>query len=194
MIDDSALLQVAKKLDRDGLTAIFDTYAPAIYRYALHLCNDPIDSDNIVGDVFSLLLEQIASGKGPATNLRSYLYQIAYHLIVDRARHNHRMIDLEVVSERSMQVSPSPQMQVEEHNLMDAVILALNSDLTDDQRHVIVLRFLEGFSLKETAAILEKRLGSVKVIQNRAMARLKIALSLGRRNTRSAGLLQSDTC
>jgi RNA polymerase sigma-70 factor (ECF subfamily) len=193
MTADSALLLAAKKLDKDGLIVIFDTYAPAIYKYALRLCNDPVDSDNIVGDVFSLLLEKCVSGKGPVTNLRSYLYQIAYHLIVERARHNKRTIDLEGITERFIPATPSPQFQAEERTLLDAVVLALNSDLNEDQRHVIILRFLEGFSLKETAAILGKSLSSVKVIQDRAIARLQEALSLGRKNTNSDRLLQSDT-
>src|SRR6266496_2378369 len=176
MTDDSALLQAAKNLDKDGLTVIFDTYAPAIYKYALRLCQDPIDSDKIVGDVFSLLLEQFVSGKGPVTNLRSYLYQIAYHLIVDRARHNKRTISLEVITEPFIPVTSSPRMQIEERSLINVMVLALNSTLSEDQRHVIILRFLEGFSLKETAAILGKSLSSVKVIQNRAVARLRKSL------------------
>ena len=46
-------------------------------------------------------------------------------------------------------------------------------ELTDDQRHVMFLRFLEEFSLRETAAILDKTVGNVKVIQIRALARLR---------------------
>jgi RNA polymerase sigma-70 factor (ECF subfamily) len=48
--------------------------------------------------------------------------------------------------------------------------------LTDDQRHVIILRFLEGFNLNETAAILGKQVGHIKVIQNRAITKLRKAL------------------
>ena len=69
--DGVTLLKAAQKLDEDALTTIFDSYAPAIYKYALRLCHDPIEADNIVGDVFSQLLEQFAGGKGPRTNLRS---------------------------------------------------------------------------------------------------------------------------
>jgi len=169
MTDSSALLQAARRLDKDGLTTVFDTYAPAIYKYALRLCHDPVNSDNIVGDVFSLLLEQLASGNGPDTNLRSYLYQVAYHLIVDQARHNQRTIALEVIVETFIPLAPSLQIQVEERTVMEAIVLALNSDLSEDQRHVIILRFLEGFSLKETVAILGKKINCVKVIQNRGL-------------------------
>jgi DNA-directed RNA polymerase specialized sigma24 family protein len=76
------LLKAAQKLDEEALTAIFDQFAPAIYKYTLRLCHDQIVADNIVGDVFAQLLEQFGAGKGPRTNLRSYLYQTAYHLVV----------------------------------------------------------------------------------------------------------------
>jgi RNA polymerase sigma-70 factor (ECF subfamily) len=182
MMDESGLLQAAKKLDREALTIIFDTYAPGIYKYALRLCHDPVDSDNIVGDVFSKLLEQCAAGKGPMTNLKSYLFQIAYHLIVDQTRHDQRVVNLEVVPETLIPVTPSSQTQVEERALTDALLTAMNSELSELQRHVIVLRFLEGFNLKETALIVGKNVNSIKVIQNRGVARLRKCLRLNDEN------------
>jgi RNA polymerase sigma-70 factor (ECF subfamily) len=60
--------------------------------------------------------------------------------------------------------------------LFETVIQAIKNCLTDDQRHVIVLRFLEGFSLRETAGIIGKEVYNVKVIQNRGVAKLRKAL------------------
>ena len=54
--------------------------------------------------------------------------------------------------------------------------MAIRNDLTEDQRHVIVLRFLEGFSLRETADIIGKQVYNVKVIQNRGIVKLRKAL------------------
>ena len=177
MKDETDLIQAAKKLDQDALTAIFDIYAPAIYTYVLRLCHDPIESDHIVGDVFAQLLEQFAAGKGPHSNLRSYLYQIAYHLVVDGARHNQRFAPLEVVIESAGKLI-TISTQVEKRVLMEALISTANNDLTDIQRHVIILRFLEGFSLRETAAIIGKNINHIKVIQNRGIARLRKSLCL----------------
>ena len=179
MSDEVALLRAARKLDPEALAAIFDLYAPAIYKYGLRLCHDPVDADNLVGDVFAQLLEKLADGQGPLANLRSYLYQTAYHLIVDRARHNQRFTRLEVMINTSAHLfTPSTQAKVEERVLMDGLVATLNNELTADQRHVIILRFLEDFSLGETAAIIGKSVNNVKVIQNRAIAKLRKALGL----------------
>jgi len=177
--DGVALLKAAQKLDEEALTAIFDEFAPAIYKYTLRLCHDPIVADNIVGDVFAQLLEQFAAGKGPRTNLRSYLYQTAYHLVVDRSRYNQHTAPLEVATNLHEKGRPAPtQTQIEERVLMEGLVTAMNSELTEDQRHVIILRFLEDFSLKETAEIVGKDVNNIKVIQNRGIAKLRKALGL----------------
>ena len=61
--------------------------------------------------------------------------------------------------------------------LYDAILKAIQDDLTEDQRHVIILRFLEGFSLQETAKIIGKAVSNVKVIQNRAITALRKSLT-----------------
>jgi len=178
--DGVALLKAAQKLDEEALTAIFDEFAPAIYKYTLRLCHDAIVADNIVGDVFAQLLEQFAAGKGPRTNLRSYLYQTAYHLVVDRSRYNQHTAPLEIavnMTGKGQSAIPT-QTQIEERVLMEGLVTAMNSELTEDQRHVIILRFLEDFSLKETAEIVGKDVNNIKVIQNRGIAKLRKALGL----------------
>ena len=72
----------------------------------------------------------------------------------------------------------STPTQIEERVLMEALVSAMNSELTDDQRHVIILRFLEDFSLKETAQVIGKEVNNVKVIQNRGITKLRKALEL----------------
>ena len=172
MEDTSALLEAAKRLDKKALEKVFDVYSQAIYNYALRLCQDPVQADQIVGDTFSKFLEQLAAKKGPRKNLRSYLYQTAYHIFIDQFREHQRMAPIEIVDFIAADMY-SIQTVVENRALMDTVMLAVNNDLTDDQRHVIILRFLEGLSLKETAKIVGKNVDSVKVLQSRGITKLR---------------------
>lgn len=172
---DLTLLEAAKQMDRSALVKIFDMYSPSLYNYALRLCSDPLMADYIVGDVFAKLLEQLAAGKGPSANLRSYLYEMTYHLVVDEARHSDRGVPLDVV-EFTHQDGHSNLITLENRMMYDAVLRAIQTDLTQDQRHVIILRFLEGFSLQETATIIGKAVSNVKVIQNRAIGVLRRSL------------------
>jgi RNA polymerase sigma-70 factor, ECF subfamily len=141
------------------------------------LCQDAMIADNIVRDTFAALLEQFSGGNGPVVNLRSYIFQVAYHLIVDQARHNHQFIDLESDLEIPLGlVAVAVESQFDERTLMKNLLLAMKNDLSELQRHVILLRFMEGFSLRETAVIVCKEVNHVKVIQNRGIAKLRKSL------------------
>jgi RNA polymerase sigma-70 factor, ECF subfamily len=172
METDIELLNAARARSADALVKIFYLYASAVYYYALRLGQDPIMADNIVGDVFAKLLEQLFSGKGPKTNLRAYLYQSAYHRMVDHVRSSSRIAPLKVADLFREDVHSSSQ-RFEDQTMFPLIFKAIRDDLTEDQRHVIVLRFFEEFSVNETAAILGKAVGHIKVIQGRAIAKLR---------------------
>jgi len=172
---DLELLEAARKMNKEALVKIFDRYSSALYNYAFRLCDDMLTADYVVGDVFAKLLDQFSAGNGPRTNLRSYLYEMAYHLVVDEARYSHREAPLEAVDLVHYD-GYSAFVSLENQILLKTVMLAIRNRLTKDQRHVIILRFLEGFSLIETATIIGKEVSHVKVIQNRAIAALRRAL------------------
>jgi RNA polymerase sigma-70 factor (ECF subfamily) len=134
-------------------------------------------ADHIMGDVFTKVLEYLSAGPGPSTNLRSYLYEIAYHFVVDEARHSYRLAPIEVVDCIHHDVY-STDLSLEDRMLFETVWQAIQNDLTNNQRHAIILRFIEGFSLKEIAAILGKEVGNIKMIQNRAIAILRTTLGI----------------
>lgn len=172
---DLTLLDSARQMNADALVKIFDLYSRPLFNYALRLCRDPAAADNIVGDVFVKLLDQLRNGRGPSSNLRSYLYEMTYHLIVDESRFSQREISIEGIDVFRYDNS-SLYVNFENRLLFEKVMLAIRRDLTKDQRHVIILRFLEGFNLRETAAIMDRDVNNVKVIQNRALAALRKVL------------------
>jgi RNA polymerase sigma-70 factor (ECF subfamily) len=190
METDATLLNAARNMDEDALVEIFDRYSSALYNYAYRLCNDPVVADQIVGDVFAKLLEQLSAGNGPTTNLRSYLYETTYHRLVDEARYLRRKVPLEV-ADWLPQSSDSAYLHSEDRIMFEQIVNAIRQDLTDDQRHVIILRFLEEFSLRETAAIMGKTVDHIKVIQNRAIAALRKSLEGGgKKKTRLSSRLR----
>jgi DNA-directed RNA polymerase specialized sigma24 family protein len=85
-----SLIAAARRMDREALVAIFDRFAVQLYNFAMRICGDPLKADRAVGDVSTKFLEQLAAGKGPRTNLRSYLYEMTYNLVVDGFRHSRR--------------------------------------------------------------------------------------------------------
>jgi RNA polymerase sigma-70 factor, ECF subfamily len=170
-----AVQAAINSLDQDGLAAIFEEYAPAIYKYLLRLGVYAQEADQIVGDVFARLLDKMANEEGPRTNLRAYLFQIAYHLVVDDARERIRTAPLEAAVSENKEMEPVQSM-VEEKLLLEKLSIAMECHLTAEQRNVIVLRFQEDFSLKETAEIIGIKVNAVKALQNRGINKLRHVL------------------
>jgi RNA polymerase sigma-70 factor, ECF subfamily len=175
METDIELLNAARMMNKDALVQIFDHYSSALYKYALSLCRDPVTADHIVGDAFEKLLVQFAAGEGPRDNLRSYLYQAVYHRTIDETRFSQRRAPLEVVDGLQPDVQAG-YIGLEDQMLFKQVLHAIQNQLTDSQRHVMILRFLEGFSLRDTATIIGRKEDHVKVIQSRAIAKLRKVL------------------
>ncbi len=157
----------------DLFARIFDLYAAAIYNYAFRLCRDPLLADQIVGDVFAKLAEHLSTSQRAVINLRAYLYELAYHLAVKEPRYSHHTRSIKAVDVLH-------SVSDERKALFEAAIRAIMNDLKDDQRHVVILRFMEGFSLKETAAIIGITVNNVKVTQNRAVTALRATLDYPR--------------
>jgi len=176
MQSEATLLMVNGSLSEDALDGIFDEYAPILYKYLLRLGVGSQEADQTVGDVFARLLDKLAEGKGPRTNIRAYLFQIAYHLVVDSARDRQRIAPLdaaEVVTEENKPV----QAQTEEKMMLETLSAVMARELTEEQKNVIVLRYQEDFSLKETAEIIGKNINAVKALQNRAIKKLRQAMN-----------------
>lgn len=172
--EDATLLNAIRKLDQDALTAVFDHYAPILYKFSLHLCGNPDEADDIVGHVFSELLRHLQKRSGPRDNLRSYLFQIAYHKFVDQVRDKQRTTPLDQV--HSMSNGESINLSHEEREQIATLDTVIKELLTPIQRHIIFLRFMEDFSLKETAEITGKSVNNIKVLQNRAITKLRNVL------------------
>jgi len=171
MLDkEITLLNAVRDLDQVALVTVFDLYAPIIYKYAMRLSGDPAEADDIVGDAFAELLKQLKKGRGPTDNLRSYLFQIAYHKIVDHTRSRQHEIGLDDLSS----MSSGEQLAVQQENREQLIDLTtiIQNHLSEDQYHVVSLRFIEDFSLKETAQIMGKTVNHIKVIQNRAITKI----------------------
>jgi RNA polymerase sigma-70 factor (ECF subfamily) len=175
METERALLNAARRMDKEALVRIFDLYSRALYKYALRLCDDPMLADQIVGDVFAKLVDQLSTGNGPTVHLRSYLYETTYHRIIDEARYMRTRVPIEVADWLPQGVDAA-FLRLEDQLLFEQIVHIIRTELTHDQRHVIILRFLEEFSLRETAVILGKQVSHVKVIQGRALAKLRGSL------------------
>lgn len=159
-----------KSLDSRSVSATYDRYFPEIYRYIRYRLGDENLAEDLASDVFVRLLEALRAGRGPRENLRGWLIGAASHLANDHLRRRYRRHQ-EPLTENYPGHSPTPLDEVEARDRTHMVARAL-THLTTEQQHVLALRFGQGFSLEETAALMKKNINSVKQLQLRALAAL----------------------
>jgi RNA polymerase sigma-70 factor (ECF subfamily) len=169
LIEERRLLRRARRWESDALAEIYDRYSPEIYRYVMRQLGVRYLAEECVGETFHRFLRAIRRGSGPDRHLRAYLYRIAHNWVVDHVRAEPPLqLEEEVQAARGSE----PVHVMAEQGELEEIRAAL-SHLTSDQRQVVVLRYVEGWSHKEIARSMKKSSGAVKALQHRALAALR---------------------
>jgi len=165
------LLERVQRWDEAALAEVYDTYAPAIYRYACRHLGNSDSAQEIVADTFHRFLVALKQGAGPQQELSAWLYRVAHNLITDYYRRESIRCAVEI--DENM---PSRAPQTEAAALQREEITRMRQafqHLPSLQQQVINLRFGEGLSLEEVAQVTEKTVGAVKALQHRAIEALR---------------------
>lgn len=171
MDDEKYELDGLRKMDPQALTWIHQRYYPEVYRYVLYRVSDDHVAEDITSEVFLRLLEALKSKKGPLTSLRGWLLGTTAHLVDDHFRkryaHPGEMLTEDIYTDEG-----DPANLVEENEGIRALKKAL-MQLTNEQQHVLALRFGNGYSLEQVALIMKKNVNAVKALQFRAVTTLR---------------------
>jgi RNA polymerase sigma-70 factor (ECF subfamily) len=178
MRNEKELLSRARRLDKNSLIEIYQRYSPGLYRFAARILGDRDLAEDCVSETFSRFIESLYNGGGPYEHLQAYLYQIAHNWITDQFRKN--LFGASGLSSKIGNNGNDPAQIVQEKMELDRVrsVLAL---MTPEQRQVIILKYLEGWSNQEIADSLGKSVGAVRVLHHRGVVQLKQLLRTAER-------------
>lgn len=150
---------------RAGQPAAWDTlfrrYQLPLYVYVFELVHDEQTSLDVVQETFVAATRHLASLRDDA-KFGSWLFGIAHQKCIQRWRKGSRETEaLKELAEAPAEVEPDPAelliRQEEEAEFMNHL-----NQLPPPHRSVLLLHFVEDFSLEEIAAITELPLGTVK--------------------------------
>ncbi len=177
MIDnEEKLIKKAIRLDGESFGVLYDNYQPQIYRFILIKVGKKEDAEDLTHQVFLNAWQNISGYRFKGFPFSSWLYSIARNQVIDHYRGRKQIqslerIDPESISENSREEENlSGKMELEE-------VMKTIRRLKFDYQDVLIMRFVEDLSLKETAAATKKSEGAVKLIQHRAIEQLKILLN-----------------
>jgi len=167
---DSApsLLDRIKRHDQKALAEVHERYFDQLFNYLNYRLGDADVAADLTGEVFLALINALKRGKPPKTSLSGWLYAVARNLAADHLKK--RVVTLPLLEDL---VADTPSLVDQAHLAHLAPVLKqAMHQLTEDQQHVISLRFGQGLSLAETAEIMNKSVGAIKALQHRALASL----------------------
>lgn len=131
------------------------------------------DPENVLGEVFFQVSRDLGRFHGDAEDLRRWVFTIARHRAVDAHRAASRRPEVPTdprPGEEAQADAGSPPDPVDPE-LIDAL-----DQLTEEQREIVLLRFVADLSLEGTAALTGRSVVAVKALQHRGLESLRRAL------------------
>ncbi len=168
---DAELVERLKAYDDAAYDEVVSRYGDALYRYVYRLTDSHALCEDIIGDTYLRMLEHIATFTYTGVPFKSWLYRIAHNVAINTLKRDRRMVEVDDL-ERVARPITDPTIRLADR--LDAeVVRGALEQLTEEQRHVLLLRFVAGQSPGEVAQILGKNENAVKQMQWRALRALE---------------------
>jgi len=166
--DERLLIEAAQK-DPARFADLYEINFERVYAYAVRRVGNRAEAEDLTADVFHQALANLKRFEWRGIPFAAWLFRIAANLISDRWQRSGREVTDESGQIESAQVSPVEIEEVERR----ATLYRLVDTLPEEQRRVVVLRFVEHKSIKEVARQIRKTEGAVKQLQFRALSNLR---------------------
>jgi RNA polymerase sigma-70 factor (ECF subfamily) len=172
---DAELITRAQRGEVNALGRLYDRHRESIFRYLWLRLDDRQLAEDLTGDVFMRMLDALPRYRMKGLPFRAWLYRIAHNLLVDHVRKINRQATLPLDSVEEQGAEDDPGLVIEQRQLSERLQVALLR-LEPTQCEVVVLRFVAGLSLQETALALGKTEAAIKALQHRGLRGLRQAL------------------
>jgi RNA polymerase sigma-70 factor (ECF subfamily) len=174
-----ALVDLARDGDTEAFGQLYDHYVTGIYRLSYYRLGTKQLAEDITAETFVRALRSISTFTWQGKDFGAWLTTIARNLIIDHFKSGRQRLELVVdaVPDRT-DAEPGPEAEVLA-NLSSADLMRAVQALPAEQRDCVLMRFMEGLSIAETAQVLERSEGAIKQLQLRAVRNLAKSLTTG---------------
>ena len=169
--DEASLIERARAFDKKAISQLYQSHVQSIYKYIYVRVNDTHTAEDLTSEVFLRALEGLQTFEYRGIPFAAWLFRIARDRVIDYYRKQSRQQNTATLTESLLSDDDEPHDAVlrdlDEQELREAL-----EALTEDQRLVIILRFIDCEPLTEVACKLGKTEGAIKSLQHRALAAL----------------------
>ena len=177
------LVERAQAGDSDAFAQIYHRYLDVVFRFIYFRVTNRQVAEDLTAETFLRALKRIGGVTWQGRDIGAWLVTIARNLVADyfkSGRYRFEVTTGDVLEADDEDHGPegSPELAVVDH-ITNVTLLSAVQRLNPEQRECIVLRFLHGFSVAETAQAMGKNEGAIKALQYRAVRALHRLLPEG---------------
>jgi len=176
----AALVTLAQQGDGEAFGQIYDKYVDSVYRYLYYRVGSPQLAEDLTSETFLRALRRIDSFHWQGRDIGAWFVTIARNLVADHFKSSRFKLETSTGdildadhagSVNQGSVAPGTE-EIVLDRLRDAELLGAVQQLKADQQECVVLRFLQGLSVAETADVMGRSQGAIKQLQLRAVRSL----------------------
>jgi RNA polymerase sigma-70 factor (ECF subfamily) len=167
-----ALVDLAKEGDAEAFGQLYDHYVSGVFRFVYYRVGSQQLAEDLTSETFVRGLRAIQRFNWQGKDFGAWLTTIARNLIADHFKSSRARLEIvaETIPEGKVTVA-SPEQEVLALISNEMLFEAVNS-LPNEQRDCILMRFIQGMSIAQTAAALGRSEGAIKQLQLRAVRSL----------------------
>ena len=165
--EEARLVHQAKSGDREAFARLYDAYVERVYRFIYFRISGDGATEDLVSQVFLKAWENLGRYRVGSSPFIAWLYTIARNLVIDYYRAKKDVLPLEEAAALPSDMQ-SPDEEAQLHFDLQAMRDALQF-LTGDQQQVLILKFIAGLPNDSIARIMNKREGTIRGLQMRAL-------------------------
>ena len=176
-----ALVELARNGDKDAFGQLYDHYQPSVYRFLYYRVGSMTLAEDLTAETFFRALRSMHSFRWQGKDFGAWLMTIARNLTADHFKAGRTRLEQTTEDMQTLDTtSEGPEIEVLSALTNESLLKALG-ELPTEQRECLIMRFLQGLSIAETAEILGRSSGAVKQLQLRGVRNLAKLIPAGER-------------
>jgi len=167
-----ALVELARGGDTDAFGLLYDHYHAAVYRFLFYRTRSIALAEDLTSETFFRALRSMTGFRWQGKDFGAWLMTIARNLATDHFKAGRTRLEL-TTEDMGLHddATEGPESSVLA-SLTNEILLQALAQLPDEQRDCIVMRFLQGMTIAETAQVLGRSDGAIKQLQLRGVRNL----------------------
>lgn len=179
-----ALVWAAQDGDANAYARLYDRYVGMVYKYVKFRVGDPSVAEDVTSETFLRGLRRISTIRYQGSDVGAWFLTIARNLVLDYVKSSRYRREVMTAEFGDTPVRTGHD-DGPEHEVLTAAataeLMRCVAMLNADQQECVMLRFIHGLSVAETAAVMGRKEGAIKALQHRAVRRLAQLLPDGLR-------------